>query len=59
MTSYEREVYVTRWSRAINCIGGAAGLLSLPEAVQDVLKMTDDLVTKTKMLEMIADTLKR
>lgn len=59
MTSYEREIYVTRWSRAINRIGGAAGLLSLPEAVQDVLKMTDDLVTKTKMLEMIADTLKR
>ena len=59
MTSYEREVYVTRWSRAINRIGGAAGLLSLPEAVQDVLKMTDDLITKTKMLEMIADTLKR
>lgn len=59
MTSYEREVYVTRWSRAIKRIGGAAGLLSLPEAVQDVLKMTDDLVTKTKMLEMIADTLKR
>ena len=59
MTSYEREVYVTRWSRAINRIGGAAGLLSLPEAVQDILKMTDDLITKTKMLEMIADTLKR
>ena len=59
MTSYEREIYVTRWSRAINRIGGAAGLLSLPEAVQDILKMTDDLITKTKMLEMIADTLKR
>ena len=59
MTSYEREVYVTRWSRAINRIGGAAGLLSLPEAVQDILKMTDDLITKTKMLEMIADTLQR
>ena len=59
MTSYERDVYVTRWSRAINRIGGAAGLLSLPEAVRDILKMTDDLITKTKMLEMIADTLKR
>ena len=59
MTSYEREIYVTRWSRAINRIGGAAGLLSLPEAVQDILKMTDDLITKTKMLEMIADTLQR
>lgn len=59
MTSYEREIYVTRWSRAIKRIGGAAGLLSLPEAVRDLLKSIDDLVIKTKTLEMIADTLQR
>ena len=43
-----------RWSRAIRQIGGAAGLLSLPKQVQDVLKSTNDLETKVKMLELIA-----
>ena len=43
-----------RYSKAIEQIGGAAGLLSLPKQVQDVLKSTNDLETKVKMLELIA-----
>lgn len=43
-----------RWSRALKKIGGAAGLLALPEQVRDVLKSTTDLETKVKMLELIA-----
>lgn len=43
-----------RWSRAIRKIGGAAGLLSLPEQVKKVLQGTNDLETKVKMLELIA-----
>lgn len=44
-----------RWSKAIREIGGAIGILNLPEQVQDVLKSTSDLETKVKMLELIAD----
>lgn len=44
-----------RWSEAIKRIGGAAGLLALPEQVQEVLKNTNDLETKVKMLELIVD----
>lgn len=44
-----------RYQAAIREIGGAAGLLSLPEDVKNVLKETTDLKTKTEMLEMIAE----
>lgn len=44
-----------RWSKAIREIGGATGILSLPKQVQNVLKSTNDLETKVKMLELIAD----
>lgn len=42
-----------RWNRAIKQIGGAAGILALPEQVRDALKSTTDLETKVKMLELI------
>lgn len=46
-----------RYQAAIKKIGGAAGLLNLPEDVKNILKETADLETKTKteMLEMIAE----
>lgn len=43
-----------RYSAAIKKIGGAAGILSLPEEVKNILKSTTDLETKTEMLELIA-----
>ena len=48
-----------RYHRAINRIGGGAGLLSLPEEIKKELRKTKDLVTKTKMLEAIADEMAR
>ena len=44
-----------RYQAAIKKIGGAAGLLNLPEDVKNILKETMDLETKTEMLEMIAE----
>lgn len=44
-----------RYSKAINTIGGAAGLLNLPEQVKEVFKNTKDLETKVKMLELTAE----
>ena len=44
-----------RYQAAIRKIGGAAGLLNLPEDVKNILKETMDLETKTEMLEMIAE----
>mgnify|MGYP006872986400 FL=1 len=44
-----------RYQAAIREIGGAAGLLSLPEDVKNILKETTDLETKTEMLEMIVE----
>lgn len=46
-----------RYQKALKKIGGAAGLLSLPDQVQEVLKSTTDLETKTTMLELIAEAL--
>ena len=47
---------VKRWSELINEIG-VERLLSLPEAVKDVLKNTNDLETKVKMFELILSKL--
>lgn len=47
-----------RYQAAIREIGGAAGLLSLPEDVKNVLKETMDLETKTELLEAIAEEVK-
>ena len=44
-----------RYQAAIREIGGAAGLLSLPEDVKNILKETMDLETKTVLLEAIAE----
>lgn len=43
-----------RYSKAIEDIGGALVLTTLPKQIKDVLKKTTDLETKVKMLEMIA-----
>lgn len=47
------------YQAAIREIGGAAGLLSLPEEVKDILKETMDLETKTVLLEAIAEKKER
>ena len=51
--------FEARYIRALKRIGGAEGLLCLPEQVKEILKNTTDLVTKTKMLEMIAEGLRK
>lgn len=43
-----------RYKKAIKDIGGAAGLLNLPDQVREVLKSTKSLEYKVKMLELIA-----
>lgn len=48
-----------RYQAAIREIGGAAGLLSLPEDVKNILKETMDLETKTVLLEAIAEKKER
>lgn len=55
----DREVFLIRYHKALERIGGAEGILSLPTQVKEVLKSTTDLVVKTKMLEMIADAKNR
>lgn len=53
----EREnmtVLEIRYQNAVEKIGGAAGLLNLPEQVKNVLKNTTDLKVKVKILEEIA-----
>ena len=54
MMEGENMTLVERYTLAIKKIGGAAGLLNLPKDVQDVLKNTNDLEVKVKMLEAIA-----
>ena len=48
-----------RYHRAINRIGGGAGLLSLPEETKSQLRKTKDLQEKTVLLETIADEMAR
>ncbi len=48
-----------RYSEAIKKIGGAPGLQSLPKQIKEVLKGKYDLKTKTEMLEMIAEAMKK
>lgn len=43
-----------RYHSAIKRIGGAPGLLDLPQQVKNILKGTTDLKTKVEMLELIA-----
>ena len=43
-----------RYAEAIKDIGGAAGILSLPEQVKEILKKTTSLEYKVQMLELIA-----
>jgi UDP-glucose 6-dehydrogenase len=50
---------VERYTLAMKKIGGAAGLLSLPKDVQEVLKKTNDLEVKVKMLEAIVKAKKQ
>lgn len=48
-----------RYSAAIKACGGAAGLLALPQPVKEILSRPYDIETKTKMLEMIAEEMKK
>ena len=48
-----------RYHRAIARIGGGAGLLALPEPVKKQLRETKDLLSKTILLEKIADEIVR
>lgn len=48
-----------RYHEAIKRIGGAVGLLALPRSVQEILKACNDLESKVKMFELIADELHR
>lgn len=48
-----------RYQKAIKEIGGAAGLLRLPEEVKNILKEATDLETKTQLLEAIAEEVKK
>ena len=48
-----------RYSNAISACGGAAGLLSLPQSVKDILSANVDIETKIKMLEMVAAQMKK
>lgn len=46
---------MSRYQIAIRRLGGAPGLLSLPESIKEVLKETTDLETKVLLLELIAE----
>lgn len=48
-----------RYSKAIERIGGAAGLLKLPEQVREVLSGNYDLETKVKMMEAVASAVEK
>lgn len=47
-----------RYQNAINKIGGALVLLTLPEEVKKILKSVTDLETKVEILERIAEAKK-
>jgi len=51
------EEYVKRLDKVMNRIGGAIGILDLPEQVKDALRQCSNYETRVKMLEMIADAL--
>lgn len=46
---------LARYKRAISRIGGAPALIDLPEQIKAQLRNTTDLLTKTTILEAIAD----
>lgn len=48
-----------RYSDAIKACGGAAGLLDLPKSVRDILSVNVDIKTKTEMLELVAEQMKK
>jgi uncharacterized protein YPO0396 len=61
-TMKERKTKMTtaeRYQAALKKIGGAAGLMNLPDQVKEVLKSTTDLQIKTEMLEMIAGAIEK
>lgn len=43
-----------RYSDAIKACGGAAGLLSLPQSVKDILSVNVSIEKKVEMLELVA-----
>ena len=50
---------IDRYNTAIEKIGGTFALLALPEQVKTVLMNCNDLETKVKMLELIAEQMKK
>lgn len=48
-----------RYSDAISACGGAAGLLSLPQSVKNILYTNADIETKTQLLEAVAARMKK
>lgn len=50
---------MNRYETAIKKIGGTLALLNLPEQVKTVLMNCNDLETKVKMLELIAEQMKK
>lgn len=46
-----------RQKKAIEKIGGAMGLLNLPENVREMIANCGDYETKVKMLELVAENL--
>jgi hypothetical protein len=48
-----------RYEKAIKKLGGALGIMSLPEPVQEALKIYTDLETKVKILEMVIEAKKK
>ena len=56
----DKDIMITRWSKAlhrIRTVGGPLALLEMPEPVRDILKNTEDLTAKTRILEAIADAM--
>ncbi|MBQ3986077.1 MAG: hypothetical protein II635_03865 [Oscillospiraceae bacterium] len=47
-----------RQAKALTKIGGALGLLDLPEDVRTIIADCQDYETKVKMLELVAENMK-
>lgn len=46
-----------RQKKALDKIGGALGLLNLPQAVRETIANCNDYETKVKMLELVAENI--
>ena len=48
-----------RQKKALDKIGGALGLLNLPQAVRETIANCTDYETKVKMLELVAENIRK